>query len=95
MAVLNPGDDDDPRRSRASASTSRRSSTGPATSRSCEAVALRHNDIGTEHLLLGLVRQGDVIVRDTLLDAGVDTSTLRDDSPRRRPWGRTTSELVP
>jgi ATP-dependent Clp protease ATP-binding subunit ClpA len=43
-----------------------------------EAIALRHNYIGTEHLLLGLVRQGDVIVRDTLLDAGVDTSTLRD-----------------
>ena len=43
-----------------------------------EAIALRHNYIGTEHLLLGLVREGDVIVRDTLLDAGVDTSTLRD-----------------
>jgi len=42
-----------------------------------EAVALRHNYIGTEHLLLGLVRQGDVIVRDTLIAAGVDTSTLR------------------
>jgi ATP-dependent Clp protease ATP-binding subunit ClpA len=42
-----------------------------------EAVSLRHNYIGTEHLLLGLVRQGDVIVRDTLVAAGVDTSTLR------------------
>ena len=42
-----------------------------------EAVSLRHNYIGTEHLLLGLVRQGDVIVRDTLIAAGVDTSTLR------------------
>src|ERR1700712_2246092 len=42
-----------------------------------EAVALRHNYIGTEHLLLGLVREGDVIVRDTLVAAGVDTTTLR------------------
>ena len=29
-----------------------------------EAVALRHNYIGTEHLLLGLVREGDASVRD-------------------------------
>jgi ATP-dependent Clp protease ATP-binding subunit ClpA len=42
-----------------------------------EAVALHHNYIGTEHLLLGLVREGDVIVRDTLVAAGVDTTTLR------------------
>ena len=39
-----------------------------------EAIALQHNYIGTEHLLLGLVREGDVIVRDTLLAAGVDTT---------------------
>ncbi len=42
-----------------------------------EAIALKHNYIGTEHLLLGLVREGDVIVRDTLAAAGVDTTTLR------------------
>jgi ATP-dependent Clp protease ATP-binding subunit ClpA len=42
-----------------------------------EAVALHHNYIGTEHLLLGLVREGDVIVRDTLVAAGVDATTLR------------------
>ncbi|MCW2848643.1 MAG: ATP-dependent Clp protease [Marmoricola sp.] len=42
-----------------------------------EAVALRHHYIGTEHLLLGLVREGDVIVRDTLVAAGVDPTTLR------------------
>ena len=42
-----------------------------------EAIALRHNYIGTEHLLLGLVRQGDPMVRDTLADAGVDTTRLR------------------
>ena len=43
-----------------------------------EAISLRHNYIGTEHLLLGLARQGDVIVRDTLCDSGVDPSTLRE-----------------
>jgi ATP-dependent Clp protease ATP-binding subunit ClpA len=43
-----------------------------------EAIALRHNYIGTEHLLLGLVRQDDVIVRDTLKAAGVDTTGLRE-----------------
>ena len=42
-----------------------------------EAVALRHNYIGTEHILLGLVREGDVIVHDTLVAAGVDPTTLR------------------
>jgi ATP-dependent Clp protease ATP-binding subunit ClpA len=42
-----------------------------------EAVSLRHNYIGTEHILLGLVREGDVIVRDTLVAAGVDPGSLR------------------
>jgi ATP-dependent Clp protease ATP-binding subunit ClpA len=42
-----------------------------------EAVSMRHNYIGTEHILLGLVRQGDVIVRDTLVASGVDLTTLR------------------
>jgi len=42
-----------------------------------EAISLRHNYIGTEHVLLGLVREGDVIVRDTLAAAGVDASSLR------------------
>jgi ATP-dependent Clp protease ATP-binding subunit ClpA len=42
-----------------------------------EAVSLHHNYIGTEHLLLGLVREGDPVVRDTLVEAGVDPATLR------------------
>ncbi len=42
-----------------------------------EAIAMKHNYIGTEHILLGMVREGDVIVRDTLQDAGVDTTNLR------------------
>ncbi len=42
-----------------------------------EAISLKHHYIGTEHILLGLVRADDVIVRDTLSAAGVDSSTLR------------------
>lgn len=42
-----------------------------------EAVALRHNYIGTEHLLLGLVRQGDRMVLDTIAACDVDPGSLR------------------
>ena len=42
-----------------------------------EAVALRHNYIGTEHLLLGLVRGGDRIVLDTLEAHGLERGALR------------------
>jgi ATP-dependent Clp protease ATP-binding subunit ClpA len=42
-----------------------------------EAVALRHGYIGTEHLLLGLVRGGDRVVTDTLATFGVDRHSLR------------------
>jgi ATP-dependent Clp protease ATP-binding subunit ClpA len=43
-----------------------------------EAVALGHSYIGTEHLLLGLVRQDDATVREALRAAGVPTDGLRD-----------------
>jgi ATP-dependent Clp protease ATP-binding subunit ClpA len=43
-----------------------------------EAIAMRHNYIGTEHLLLGLVRGGDRVVTDTLADVGLDRAVLRD-----------------
>ena len=42
-----------------------------------EAIALRHNYIGTEHLLLGLVRGGDRVVADTLGEFGVERDALR------------------
>ena len=42
-----------------------------------EAVAMHHTSIGTEHVLLGLVRQGDATVRDTLEACGVDAGELR------------------
>jgi ATP-dependent Clp protease ATP-binding subunit ClpA len=42
-----------------------------------EALELRHNYIGTEHLLLGLVRGGDPAVRDTLAGLDVSEADLR------------------
>jgi ATP-dependent Clp protease ATP-binding subunit ClpA len=42
-----------------------------------EAVALRHDYIGTEHLLLGLVREGDRVVRDTLATVDIEPAELR------------------
>jgi ATP-dependent Clp protease ATP-binding subunit ClpA len=42
-----------------------------------EAIALHHNYIGTEHILLGLVREADPLVVDTLTGLGVDPKSLR------------------
>jgi ATP-dependent Clp protease ATP-binding subunit ClpA len=42
-----------------------------------EAIALRHDYIGTEHLLLGLARCDDRLVADTLAACGVERATLR------------------
>ena len=42
-----------------------------------EALALRHNYIGTEHLLLGLVRGGDRVVRDTFAVFDIEPRALR------------------
>ena len=42
-----------------------------------EAVSLGHDYIGTEHLLLGLVRQDDTTVRAAMRAAGVRTEELR------------------
>jgi ATP-dependent Clp protease ATP-binding subunit ClpA len=42
-----------------------------------EALALRHNYIGTEHLLLGLVRGGDRVVADTIAAFDLDHRKLR------------------
>ncbi len=51
-----------------------------------EAVALRHNYIGTEHLLLGLARCDDRVVVDTFADCGLERGPLRaavEDAVRR------------
>jgi ATP-dependent Clp protease ATP-binding subunit ClpC len=43
-----------------------------------EAIALQHNYIGTEHILLALARSPDTTAARMLLDAGVDESALRE-----------------
>ena len=42
-----------------------------------EAVRLRHNYIGTEHILLGLLREGNGLAAKVLADAGLDVELLR------------------
>lgn len=44
-----------------------------------EALSLGHNYIGTEHILLGLVRENEGVGARILLDCGVDEETIRND----------------
>ncbi len=44
-----------------------------------EARSLGHNYIGTEHLLLGLIREGDGIASQVLLNLGLDLKSVRDE----------------
>ncbi|MBE1584884.1 ATP-dependent Clp protease ATP-binding subunit ClpA [Nonomuraea angiospora] len=42
-----------------------------------EALQLRHNYIGTEHILLGLIREGEGLAAQALVDAGADLADVR------------------
>ena len=44
-----------------------------------EARSLGHNYIGTEHILLGLIREGEGIAYQVLLNLGLDLSTVRNE----------------
>ncbi|MDD5634208.1 MAG: ATP-dependent Clp protease ATP-binding subunit, partial [Candidatus Omnitrophica bacterium] len=44
-----------------------------------EARNLGHNYIGTEHLLLGLIREGDGVASQVLINEGLDLKTVRDE----------------
>jgi ATP-dependent Clp protease ATP-binding subunit ClpA len=44
-----------------------------------EALQLGHNDIGTEHLLLGLIREGEGVAAQVLAQLGLDSSLVRQD----------------
>jgi ATP-dependent Clp protease ATP-binding subunit ClpA len=44
-----------------------------------EALQLGHNYIGTEHILLGLVRENDGVAARILLDFGADPEKLRNE----------------
>ena len=48
-----------------------------------EALSLGHNYIGTEHLLLGLVRENEGVAARILLDCGADAETVRAEVVRR------------
>ncbi|UCF79796.1 MAG: AAA family ATPase, partial [Candidatus Eiseniibacteriota bacterium] len=47
-----------------------------------EARQLGHNYVGTEHLLLGLIREGEGIAARVLLELGVDRKKVRDETLR-------------
>jgi ATP-dependent Clp protease ATP-binding subunit ClpA len=63
-----------------------------------EALSLGHNYIGTEHLLLGLIREGEGLGGQVIFRAGIDFDALRqavialvppgEQSSRRRRWLR-------
>ncbi|MEP7054291.1 MAG: Clp protease N-terminal domain-containing protein [Actinomycetota bacterium] len=42
-----------------------------------EALRLKHNAIGAEHILLGLIREGEGLAAKILVNAGVDLAELR------------------
>ena len=42
-----------------------------------EARMLDHNYIGTEHILLGLIREGDGVAAQVLVDSGMDLNRVR------------------
>jgi len=52
-----------------------------------EAKRLNHNFIGTEHLLLGLVREGSGVAARTLQNMGVDLNKVRQQVERITPKG--------
>ncbi|GHJ46778.1 hypothetical protein Cs7R123_41200 [Catellatospora sp. TT07R-123] len=45
-----------------------------------EALRLRHNHIGTEHLLLGIIREEKGLAAKVITDAGIDLRDLRRDT---------------
>lgn len=61
-----------------------------------EAAELHHEYVGTEHILLGLVRDGDGVASTTLENLGIDQNALRDTIEtivKRGTAGRTGPDL--
>jgi ATP-dependent Clp protease ATP-binding subunit ClpC len=48
-----------------------------------EALQLGHNYIGTEHILLGLVREGEGVAAQVLFDQGVELAAVRQEVVRQ------------
>ena len=51
-----------------------------------EALSLGHNHVGTEHLLLGLLREREGVAVEVLRELGVDGEALRDGGARDPVW---------
>jgi ATP-dependent Clp protease ATP-binding subunit ClpA len=75
-----------------------------------EALQLGHNYIGTEHILLGLIREGEGVAANVLRQLGADLETVRstvigllagsvpataDEPPPRRPTERRERAITP
>ena len=61
-----------------------------------EAAQLQHEYVGTEHILLGLVREGEGVASTTLENLGIDQSALRntiETTVKRGTAGRTGPDL--
>jgi ATP-dependent Clp protease ATP-binding subunit ClpC len=60
-----------------------------------EALSLGHNYIGTEHILLGIVRENEGVAARILLDFGADAETVRNEVIRMLSGpGRTSMETA-
>ncbi|HTV11425.1 MAG TPA: Clp protease N-terminal domain-containing protein [Acidimicrobiales bacterium] len=68
-----------------------------------EALALGHKGIGSEHILLGLVREGQGVAAQVLVGLGADLSRVRqqvaqlvpEDQPKGGPAGEATASSMP
>jgi len=60
-----------------------------------EARALRHDRIGTEHLLLGLMLKQDGVAARVMRDAGLDLAGLRDEVRARGGHGEAAGGQIP
>ncbi|HKN62766.1 MAG TPA: Clp protease N-terminal domain-containing protein [Gaiellaceae bacterium] len=58
-----------------------------AGARASQVAVSRHDYIGTEHLLLGIVREKDGVAARILLDLGADAETIREQIIRLLPAG--------
>lgn len=64
-----------------------------------EALQIGHNYIGTEHIVLGLIREGETSVSEILVESGIDLTTARDailkEINKRDTGGKSKSDEAP
>jgi ATP-dependent Clp protease ATP-binding subunit ClpC len=59
-----------------------------------EALQLGHNYIGTEHILLGLIREGEGVAAQVLVKLGADLNRVRQQVIQRLALGQAATELL-